>query len=47
LRYRTRVRSELLGELERRRNGRRAVVVRRREDAEALLDSPETAGGTF
>jgi adenylate kinase family enzyme len=46
-RYRTRVRGELLAELERRRNGRRAVVVRRRADAQAFLDSPETAGGTF
>jgi adenylate kinase family enzyme len=49
-RYRRRVRPELLAELSRQRNGRTAVVVRRREDADALLrgvDSPVPTGGTL
>lgn len=49
-RYRTRVRPELLAELARRENGRRAVVVRRSEDAEAFLQSVDSAvrtGGTL
>jgi adenylate kinase family enzyme len=49
-RYRTRVRRELLDELERDRNGRRVVVVRGGDEAAAFLarvDSPGPAGGTL
>jgi adenylate kinase family enzyme len=48
-RYRARVRSRLLAELARHRNGRRVVVVRRQRDAVAFLesvDSRDAAGGT-
>jgi hypothetical protein len=38
-RYRTRVRGELLAELDRARDRRRVVTVRTREDAAAFLDS--------
>jgi hypothetical protein len=49
-RYRTRVRGELLAELERQDNGRRVFVLRRASDEGAFLqsvDSPAQAGGTF
>ena len=49
-RYRRAVRRELHAELARRRNGRRAVVVRRDADVRAFLrgmDSPGRAEGTF
>jgi len=49
-RYRTRVRGELLAELERNGDGRRVFVLRRSGDERALLrslDSPGQARGTF
>lgn len=49
-RYRTNVRRELLAELERERDRRRVVVLRRESDAAAFLtslDSPGPAGGTL
>jgi len=49
-RYRTRVRGELLAELERNGESRRVFVLRRSEDECALLrslDSPGNPGGTF
>jgi adenylate kinase family enzyme len=48
--YRTKVRRELLVELERMRNGRRVVVLRGGGDASEVLrslDSPSPAGGTL
>jgi hypothetical protein len=48
--YRTSVRPQLLAELARKHNGRRAFVVRGGGDAQALLgglDSAAPAGGTF
>lgn len=49
-RYRTRVRREVLAELERKRDGRRVVMLPRGGDAAAVLrtlDSPSPAGGTL
>jgi adenylate kinase family enzyme len=49
-RYRRRVRSELLSELARDRDGRRVVILRRRDETAAFvqrLDSPEQPEGTM
>jgi adenylate kinase family enzyme len=49
-RYRTRVRREVLAELERERDGRRVVILPRGGDTAAVLrrlDSPSPAGGTL
>ncbi len=49
-RYRRRVRSDLLSELARERDGREIVILRRPDETAAFvrrLDSPEQAGGTM